>query len=167
MMQIIHVRSEADATDVRILVREYIAWLYERYPDEIAQIEAYFKAQNLEKQLSELLTIFCPPKADCLLARLDGEAAGVVMLKPNSDHICEMNRMFVRPSARGHGLGKALVAELLGTARNLGYRQMMLAAGARHHESLPLYRSFGFVEDKGLPETGGGDIEIRMVKDLT
>ncbi len=164
MMQIIHVRSEADAADVRIIAREYIAWVYERYPDEA---KAYFTGQNIEKQLNGLLTIFCPPKADCLLARRDDEAAGMVMMKPKSDHICEMNRMYVRPTARGHGLGKALVAELLGTARNLGYRQMMLAAAARHHESLPLYRSFGFVEDKGLPETGGGDIEIRMVKDLT
>lgn len=166
MLQIVHVRSEADAADVRILVHEFIAWLYERYPDEHAQFDGYFKAQNLEKQLSDLLTIFCPPKAECLLARLDGKAAGLVMMKPKTDDTCEMNRMYVRPIARGHGLGKALVAELLSTARNLGYRQMMLAAGAQHHEALPLYRSFGFIEDKALPDTGAGDIEIRMVRDL-
>lgn len=58
----------------------------------------------------------------------------------------------------------ALVAELLSTARNIGYRQMMLAAGAQHHEALPLYRSFGFIEDKALPDTG--DVELRMVRDL-
>ena len=33
MLQMLHVRNEADADDVRLLVREYIAWLHCRYPD--------------------------------------------------------------------------------------------------------------------------------------
>jgi len=166
MLQIIHVRGEAEATDVRILVGEFAEWLAERYPDDRARIAAYFKAQNLEMQLRDLLTIFCPPKADCLLARVGGEAAGVVMLKPHSEGTCEMNRMFVRSSARGHGVGRALVAELLETARLLGYRRMLLAAGPHHTEALALYRSFGFVENASLPDTGAGDVELRMVRDL-
>ncbi len=166
MLQIIHVRNEADAADVRLLAGEYVDWLLERYPDHHATILAYFKYQGLETQLRDLLKIFCPPKADCLLARLDGVAVGIVMLKPNAGETCEMNRMFVRASARGHGVGRALVAELLETARGLGYRRMMLAAGTFHSEAIALYRSFGFTEDASLPYTGGGDIEVRMVREL-
>ena len=166
MLQIIHVRSDTEAADVRILVLEFVEWLAERYPDERERIAGYFKAQNLEKQLRDLLTIFCPPKADCLLARIGDEAAGVVMLKPHSEGTCEMNRMFVRSSARGRGVGRALVAELLETARSLGYRRILLAAGPRHTEAVSLYRSFGFMEDASLPDTGAGDIELRMIREL-
>ena len=167
LLQVIHVRSEEDAADVRILVGEYIEWLKQRYPDDRDTVETYFKAQGLDTQLRDLLAIFRPPKADCLLARLNGDAAGVVMLKSHSEESCEMNRMFVRPSSRGHGIGKALVAELLDTARKLGYRRMLLAAGPQHHEATALYRNFGFIEDKSLPDTGAGELEVRMVKYLT
>jgi hypothetical protein len=44
---------------------------------------------------------------------------------------------------------------------------MMFAATARHHPALPFYQSFGFIEAIILPDTGGGDLELRMVKDLT
>lgn len=166
MIQIIHVRREADAADVRILVREFVKWLAERYPDEQERIAGYFKAQDLEKQLRDLLMIFHPPLADCLLARLGGKAAGVVMLKPHSEGTCEMNRMFVHASARGQGVGKALVVEIVETARSLGYRRMLLAAGPRHTEAVALYQSLGFAVDANLPDTGAGDIELRMIREL-
>lgn len=166
MLVIAQVTTEADAADVRRLVGAYVEWLGDRYPDDRAAVAAYFVAQGLETQLRDLLTLFCPPKAGCLLARLDGVAVGVVMVKPNSEGVCEMNRMFVHPSARGNGVGVALVTELLETARGLGYRRMLLTAGAKHTEALGLYRRFGFIRDDTLPDTGAGDIEVRMIRDL-
>lgn len=166
MLQIIHVRDEAEADDARLLVREYILWLRGRYPDDAEMLDTYFSVQDIEGQLRELLIRFAPPAADCLLAKLDGVAVGVVMTKRYSDGICEMNRMYVRDAARGHGVGRALVAELLASGKALGYRQMMLAAGPLHTEALALYRSFGFVDAQKLGDTGAGDLEVRMIRDL-
>ncbi len=166
MLQIIHVRDEAEADDVRHLVQDYITWLRIRYPDEAALLDAYFAAQDIEGQMRDLLTRFVPPSADCLLARLDGVPVGVVMTKRYSETICEMNRMYVRDVARGHGVGRALVAELLATGKALGYQKMMLAAGPRHTEAVALYRSFGFVDAQHMADTGAGDTEVRMVRDL-
>lgn len=166
MLQIIHVRDETEADEVRLLVWEYIGWLRIRYPEADGVIDTYLAAQDIEAQLRELLIRFAPPSADCLLARLDGVAVGVVMTKRYSDTICEMNRMYVRDAARGHGVGRALVAELLATGKALGYQQMMLAAGPRHTEALPLYRSFGFFDAQDLADTGAGDYEVRLIRDL-
>jgi len=166
MLRIIHVRDETAADDVRLLVQDYIAWLRTRYPDDAEMIDAYLSAQDIKGQMRDLLTRFAPPLADCLLARLDGVAVGVVMTKRYSDTICEMNRMYVRDAARGHGVGRALVAELLATGKALGYQQMMLAAGPRHTEALPLYRSFGFVDAQELADTGAGDVKVRLIRDL-
>jgi len=166
MIELVHVRTEADAAEVRLLVREFQGWLTERYPDMAETLQTYYRVQDVDGQMRDLLTRFVPPAADCLLARLDGVPAGIVMTKPNSEGVCEMNRMYVRDTARGHGVARALVAELLRTAKVLGYRQMMLAAGVRQHEALALYRSLGFVEAAGLPDTGAGDLEVRMIRDL-
>ena len=166
MPQITRVRTETDADDVRLLVGEYLDWLLTRYPEDAAVIRAYWTNQDVPGQLRNLLTLFAPPKAECLLARLNGDAVGIVMTKAHSGDMCEMNRMFVRPSARGHGVRRALVSELLDAARGLGYARMMLAVGPHHIEAIALYRSLGFADDPALPNTGGGNFEVRMIRDL-
>ncbi len=166
MLTITHVRDETDAAVVRILVAEFFDWLRKRYPDIVETLDSYIRVQDIDGQMRDLLNRFAPPDGDCLLARLDGVPAGIVMTKPHSDGVCEMNRMFVTDAARGHGVGRALVAEIIATGKALGYRRMLLAAGPRHTEALALYRRFGFVEDETLPDTGAGEIEVRMIRDL-
>lgn len=166
MLEIIRVRDETDAAEVRHLVREYFDWMRQRYPEYVGEIDTYIRVQDIEGQMRELLTRFAPPLADCLLARLDGAPVGMVMVKRQSEGVCEMNRMYVRDAARGDGVGRALMAEVLATAKALGYRQMMLAVVDRTIEALPLYRKFGFVEDATLPDTGAGDDDVRMIRDL-
>lgn len=166
MLTITHVRSDADAADVRRLTGEYLGWLRDVYAENVVAIDGYLAAQDIPAQMRDLLLRFVPPLADCLLARLDGAPVGIVMTKPHSPGTCEMNRMFVRPAARGHGVGRALVVELLNTARDLGYQRMVLSVGPHQHAATPLYQSLGFVEDESLPDTGAGDIEIRLARSL-
>jgi GNAT superfamily N-acetyltransferase len=54
--------------------------------------------------------------------------------------------MFVRPEARGHGLGRALVDAALETAAGLGYERLRLDTVAELVEAAELYRTVGFVE---------------------
>ncbi len=166
MLTITRVRTETDAAKVRLLVTEFFDWLRGRYPDHQAMIDGYVARQDIDGQMRNLLVLFAPPQGECLLARLDEVPVGIVMTKPKSPGTCEMNRMFVRPSARGHGVGQALVAEIVTAARDLGYARMLLAAGPLHTEALALYRRCGFTQDATLPDTGAGDIEVRMVMTL-
>ena len=60
--------------------------------------------QGFEQELAELPGRYANPRGEILLA----PGAGVVALRPLSDDICEMKRLYVQPHARGRGLGARL-----------------------------------------------------------
>ncbi|KAK6337923.1 hypothetical protein TWF696_001399 [Orbilia brochopaga] len=57
---------------------------------------------------------------------------------------CEMKRLYTLPSTRGHGVGRALVAEVLKVARELGYQEMYLDTLSSMAAARSVYRQFGF-----------------------
>src|SRR5262245_66055827 len=65
--------------------------------------------QGFEAELAGLPGAYAPPLGQMLLARAAGDEAlaGMVALRPvpGSPGLCEMKRLFVRPEARGTGLG--------------------------------------------------------------
>ena len=157
------VRDEAQAVHVRAMAWEFVDWLHVRYPDLSHSIDEYLTNQNFKQQLGDLLVHFNPPSGECLLAKVDGRAAGILMLKPKDDDTCEMNRMFVREFARGRGVARALCLGLMERARELGYRTMILSTLNRHYEALPLYRSLGFEVQHRAPDAESAkDLEIQM-----
>jgi len=166
MVQIIQVRSQKDVKDVKILIYEFIDWLAERYPDLQDTIEAYFKQQGFDEEMANLLQIFGPPYGECLLARIGDEPVGIVMMKSHEGSECEMNRMFVRNSARRQGIAKAMTDQLFASARELGYQRMILSALDKHYEALPLYRKLGFNDDARPADSGDDAHEVRMALNL-
>ena len=56
----------------------------------------------------------------------------------------EIKRMYTRPEARGRGLGRALLLELIARGRNLGYIRLVLETGDQQQEAVRLYESAGF-----------------------
>jgi ribosomal protein S18 acetylase RimI-like enzyme len=118
-----------DADTLRELFREYFAWLGP---------EGWFT--DVEAELAAL-----PGGYEALLvARLDGEAAGCVALKQLPDAACEMKRLYVRPSARSSGLGRALVEASIVRARELDYLTLRLDTLPRMDAAQALYLSLGF-----------------------
>jgi putative acetyltransferase len=102
--------------------------------------------QGFEEEYAGLPGDYAPPSGRLLLARLDGTPQGCVALRRIDDADCEMKRLYVRESARGHGIGRVLCERLIGEARSIGYRTMLLDTLERMPDANRLYRALGFVE---------------------
>ncbi len=80
-----------------------------------------------------------------MLARLDGEAVGCVMLRDLDGESAVMQRLFVDARARNRGIARALVRALVEYARTAGYRRLVLDTDkSRLPAAYQLYVSLGF-----------------------
>jgi len=81
-----------------------------------------------------------------LLAYADEGPVGCVVVRRLDDASAEIKRLFVAPSARGTGAGRALTQAAIGYARERGFARIVLDT---HRDRLApaygLYRSLGFV----------------------
>ncbi|QRM53543.1 GNAT family N-acetyltransferase [Sinorhizobium sp. BG8] len=62
--------------------------------------------------------------------------------------------IYLAPDARGKGVGKALLADLIRRSTDLGFRQMVAVIGGAHPASIAVHRSAGF-EHGGLMKATG------------
>ncbi|MBI3707799.1 MAG: GNAT family N-acetyltransferase [Proteobacteria bacterium] len=129
--------SPADMPAVRALFEEY-----ERSAH--AGLGACF--EEFARELAGLPGDYAPPAGRILLASSEEAAVGVVGLRPLAGRSCEIKRLFVRPAARGRGLGRALVERALGEADTAGYRTVRLETHETMDAAIALYRGLGFRE---------------------
>ena len=88
------------------------------------------------------------PKAFCHVAELDGEVVGFALWFLNfstwlGTHGIYLEDLFVRPEARGSGLGKALLTTLIEIARDRGYGRVEWAVLNWNVAAQDFYRSQG------------------------
>jgi len=144
------VRERSDVEEVRALVREYAA-----------SLPFALDFQDFDRELNELPGDYAPPKGALLLAR----GAGCVGLRPIDKTTCEMKRLYVRPSARGTGLGRRLAEAAITEARTLGYQRMRLDTVPGMDSAQSLYERLGF-EDiapyRANPIPGARFLELQL-----
>lgn len=100
--------------------------------------------QGNDADFANLPGKYAPPGGCVLLAEDAHGIAGCVALRPVSESICEMKRLYVRPRARGQGLGARLVEEALARGRQAGYREMRLDALPEFERARDIYFRLGF-----------------------
>ena len=123
------VNDTSDVEEVRALLREYAA-----------SLPFALDFQDFDDELAGLPGAYAPPRGALLLAR----GAGCVGLRPIDDTTCEMKRLYVRPSARGTGLGRRLAEAIVGEGRRLGYTHMRLDTVPGMDSAQSLYERLGF-----------------------
>jgi GNAT superfamily N-acetyltransferase len=102
--------------------------------------------QGFDDELKTLPGNYSRPRGRLLLARIVGEPAGCVALRPLSESDAEMKRLYIRPQYRGMGMGRVLAECVIDEARSLGYRTVKLDTLPGMGEAQHLYRELGFVE---------------------
>jgi ribosomal protein S18 acetylase RimI-like enzyme len=128
---VITIAQANDLSVVRELITEYAGSL---------GVDLSF--QDLDHELATLDEFY-----ELILIARDVEvAAGCVALRRIDDATCEMKRLSVRPTFRGHNLGRRLAEHIIGEARRRGYRRMRLDTLPMMEAAIPLYRSLGFIE---------------------
>ncbi|MEV0084604.1 GNAT family N-acetyltransferase [Saccharopolyspora sp. NPDC050642] len=122
------------------LLREYIDEIASRYygrPATAAEVDEAI-AEDPNDGLH-------PPEGVFLVAR-GAEPFGCVGIRPMEPGIAELKRMYVRPQARGLGVGTGLLAAVEQHAKELGFRSIRLDTRNDLVEARNLYAKNGFHE---------------------
>jgi len=97
--------------------------------------------QGFDEELASLPGAYGPPRGALLLA----PGQGCVALRPLDAATAEMKRLYVRPGARGTGLGRSLALAAVAHGRESGFSRVVLDTIAeRMAEAVALYTSMGF-----------------------
>jgi GNAT superfamily N-acetyltransferase len=97
------------------------------------------------------------PGRTVLLAGTAGGRVGLLAfsLNPSLYHAgdgCLIEDLYVRPAWRGRGVGRSLVAWVMGEAARRGWAEVSVSTGRDNRAALSLYRGLGLVEEYVLLE---------------
>jgi len=108
--------------------------------------------------VDEFLTKFDPAKERCWIAEIDGRPVGHIFLvkHPGQPNTAKLRLLFVDSSARGMGLGDALVKECVRFARTAGYKRVVLWTQSILVAAHRIYQRAGFKLVKEEPHRSFG-----------
>ena len=99
------------------------------------------------------IAALCDPAVSFLVVRAGEDAIGCGALLRDPHGWGEIKRMYLRPDARGRGIGKRVLAELEAMARGAGLPLLRLETGIHNTEALTLYRRVLSLDPKNGPAT--------------
>ena len=137
------VKSQQHKTKASALIREYLDYL------NLKVQHNYGLEFDVDAMVDSDLTDddkFSPPNGRFYLVKFNNQTAGVGCLKKLQNRVGEIQRMYVLPEFRGHGIGRAIVNRLVDDARLIGYSKLKLESLEFLNSAHALYRSIGFKE---------------------
>lgn len=120
--------------DARRLLSAYVAELNQRLPEGARDVDTAWSESE-----------YATSRARILVAYLDGAPVAGAGLREHAPAAGEIKRFYVAPPARKRGVGRALLAGIEQSARQVGYRRIVLDTAALLVEAVRLYETSGYV----------------------
>jgi len=123
-----------------------------------------------DPQLDAMFETYSQPKAIYLVVENNGKiigGAGVSQLENSNENICELQKMYFLPEARGKGIGLQMIQKCLESASEFGYDKCYLETLPEMLAAQKLYTKVGFeylCEPMG--NTGHTTCPVWMIKEL-
>lgn len=105
----------------RTLARELVGWLAETLCVDVDEAQ-----QHAAEEFAAMPQFYAFPKGLFLVGYLHGQPAGTAGIHLLDDETAELKRVWVTPSARGHGVAPRVLETAISAARALGARQLWL-----------------------------------------
>jgi putative acetyltransferase len=150
--------ESADSPELIRVVRE----LFLEYSESLG-VDLCF--QGFAEELASLPGEYSRPAGRLLVMMDEQQAVGCLALRPISNTVCEMKRLYLRAAYRGKGAGRALIDALIGAAREIGYERMRLDTLPSMIKAIAIYRSLGFQEIPPYrvnPVAGASFLELNL-----
>lgn len=137
-------------TGLTDLFREYHEWNKEQVKHALADStvppSTIDSAYDIEQVIQDDIVRLGDPDspARLLVSQNDDSLGGCVYWVRRSPSTAEVRRLYVRPSHRGRGLGRALLEALIEQVADAGYEHLRLNTGPHTEAAHALYDDIGF-----------------------
>ena len=123
-----------------------------------------------DTSLDRLSEVYTAERSVYFVVEKEGKiigCAGIAPLENGDITICELQKMYFLPEARGLGLGAALIQQCLDAAVQFGFTKCYLETLPNMEAAQKLYTKFGFTYlDAPLGCTGHNSCPVWMLKQL-
>ena len=151
-------------------------------PSDNSKIEQIIKSTILEYNLPMTGTAYEDNETENMFQSYQGKkeiyfiledngnvvgGGGIKRLKNNKEGVCELQKMYFSPNARGKGYGKILFNKCMKEAKKMGFKQCYLETSAILEAAIHIYQKNKFQHLKGpLDGTGHYSCGVWMLKNL-
>lgn len=123
-----------------------------------------------DKSLDNMHETYSKTNMEYFVVEEDGKligGCGIAPLAGEKEDICELQKMYFLPEARGRGIGAEMMKTCLDFARSAGYRQCYLETLPYMEHARKLYARTGFRSlEKSMGDTGHYNCTMWMLLDL-
>jgi putative acetyltransferase len=123
-----------------------------------------------DPHLDSLFEVYNVPRSVYFVVEKDQKVigcAGIGPLENEAETICELQKMYFLPEARGLGLGTQMMEKCLQSAKDFGYEMCYLETMPYMNDAQKLYKKVGFENlNNPMGNTGHTSCPVWMIKDL-
>jgi len=146
------------------------------------QIAALIRQVLIDLNVPKVGTAYADPQLDCMFETYSKSksiyyvienqdliigGAGISQLENEAGTICELQKMYFLPEARGLGLGYQMIQKCLQSALDFGYQKCYLETMPYMEAAQQLYKKVGFEYICApMGNTGHDSCPVWMLKDL-